>query len=149
MRGDRYELGDFGHAASGVSAIVTAVALLVGAVWAYMRFVREEQNHSHIAFTADINFICKQQGYWVVELSRLSRTEARLPIDFADFDFDLFALMHEDDVELSAAHGNQAWFRHEVAKGEWRNEKYGHFFIAPGIAAKYSFVTHVQKLRQR
>lgn len=133
----------FEHAANGISAIVTAVALLVGAVWTYKRFVREEQNHAHISFTADINFICKQRGYWVVELISIVENCGKVTHQFRDFRFDLFALMPEDKVELSSRHGDQAWFRHEVAKGSWRNEKYGSFFIAPGVAAKYSFVTRV------
>jgi hypothetical protein len=137
---------DFERASSGISAVVTAVALLIGAAWTYKRFVREEQNYAHISFTADINFICKQQGYWVVELISIVENHGKVTHQFRDFSFDLFALMHEDQVELSALHGNQAWFRHEIAKGSWRNEKYGSFFIAPGVSAKYSFVTRVPEI---
>lgn len=138
---DSYE--KFEQFAGGIESIVTVLAVLFGAIWAYRRFVLQEERHPYITFSADINFICRQGKYWIVELISIIENKGKVPHRFKVFDFDLYALLPEDEVEVSEKYGGQAYFPHEIAKGSWKPERFAYFFIAPGAMSKYSFITRV------
>lgn len=134
---------EFEQFAGGMASIATALAVFVGAIWAYLRFVRQEEKHPYINFTADINFICRQQGFWIVELISVIENKGKVPHKFKVFEFDLNALFPGDQIELNEQFGGQAFFPHEITKGSWKPEKFKYFFISPGTTSKYSFVTRV------
>lgn len=133
----------FQQFAGGLSSLVTAIAIIVGAIWGYVRFVLQEEKHPHINFTADINFICRQNGFWVVELISVIENKGKVPHKFSEFEFDLNALFSNDNVELNKDFGNQVFFPNEIAKGSWRPKSFDYFFVSPGATSKYSFVTLV------
>lgn len=135
---------EFEQLAGGLASLATLIAIVATGAWAYLRFVRQQEHYSHIVFTADINFICKQGGYWIVELISDIENVGKVPHKFKEFEFDLCALLPDDEVKLNDEFGGQAWFPHQLARGSWRNPKYGYFFIAPGTKAKYSYVTRVR-----
>ena len=138
---DTYE--KFGQLAGGIESIITGLGIIFGALWAYRRFIAQEERYPYINFSADINFICRQRGYWIVELISIIENKGKVPHRFRLFDFDLFALFPEDDVKASDDFGGQAYFPHEIVKGSWKPKRFSYFFIAPGATSKYSFVARV------
>lgn len=138
---DSYE--KFGQLTGGLASIASFLAVVIGAVWAYRRFIRQEENFPYINFTADINFICKQGGYWVVELISTIENKGKVPHRFSEAAFDLNALLPNDAIELNKEFGNQVFFPHEIAKGSWIPTHTAYFFIAPGATSKYSYIASV------
>jgi hypothetical protein len=58
---------DFKNLTSGVNSIVSSVAILVGASWAYFKFVRTREGAPKIAFWVELDFIQRQGGLWIAE----------------------------------------------------------------------------------
>ena len=138
---DTYE--KFGHLASAIQSIFTVLAVVLGAAWAYWRFVRQAERYPYITFSADINFVCRQGGYWIVELISVIENKGKVPHRFSVFDFDLYAIFPDDAVAVNQEFGGQVHFPHEIVKGSWKPERTSNFFIAPGATSKYSFVARV------
>jgi hypothetical protein len=59
---------NFNHLAGAIESIATLAALIVGGYWTYTRFIKQRENFAFIEFTVDINFIGKQNAWWIVEL---------------------------------------------------------------------------------
>jgi hypothetical protein len=138
---DTYE--KFAHLAGGVASVITMVAVIVGAFWAYRRFTAQAERYPAITFSADINFVCRQGGYWIVELISIIENHGKVPHEFPKCDFDLNALFTEDEVGVNEKYAGQAFFPHEIMKGSWLPRGYRNFFIAPGATSKYTYVALV------
>jgi hypothetical protein len=138
---DTYE--KFAQLAGGIGSIITALAVLAGAIWAYRRFIAQEERYPAITFSADINFVCRQRGYWIIELISIIENKGKVPHKFQRADFDLFALYPADEVDVNDEFGGQAFFPHEILKGTWLPKRFSAFFIAPGASLKYTFVARV------
>ena len=136
-------LEKFAHLTAGIASIVTVLAVIIGAIWAYRRFIAQAKPYPAITFTAEINFVCHQRGFWVVELISIIQNNGKVPHKFNQFDFDLFALLPTDDVNVNDEYGGQAFFPHEITKGSWLPKRFSYFFIAPGATSKYTYVARV------
>ena len=126
-----------------IESAATSVALLVAAVWAWFKFVRQRENHPLIDFSADIKFHEKLGNWWIVELVAFIENKGKVQHRIKDFDFDLASLSASDRVTTSEDFGGQVYFPHLIAKGSFRPKKYGEFFIEPGLKNKYSYITRV------
>jgi hypothetical protein len=132
---------DFNHLVGGFESVATVIALGVGAYWTYTRFIKQRENFAFIEFTVDMNFVGRQDGYWIVELIAYLENKGKVQHRFSDLAFDLEALFASDPVRPSEQYGGQAHFPHEVAKRSWLPS--GSYFIEPGIKAKYSYVAQI------
>jgi hypothetical protein len=128
---------------AAVQSFATVASLIIGGFWVYRRFSRQEESYPKIEFTADLNFVGRQAGWWIVEVIAVVENKGKVPHHMREFKFDLNALYSEDPVELSKKWGNQVDFIRPVAEGSFLPEKYENFFIDPGVRAKYSYVTRV------
>lgn len=133
----------FAHVASGIESIVTAIALIVGGYWALFRFGIAREGYPHIQFTADVQFITFQDGWWIVELLALVENKGRVRHNIVEFQFDLYSLNEGDPVMLVQEFGQQVRFPNLVAKGSWLSRNSNYFFIEPGVTAKYSHIARV------
>jgi hypothetical protein len=126
-----------------IASAATSIALLVAAVWASFKFIRQRENHPLIDFTADITFHKKLGDWWIVELIAFIENKGKVQHRVKDFDFDLASLSGSDEVITSEEFGGQVHFPHLISKGSFRPKKYGEFFIEPGLKNKYSYITRV------
>jgi hypothetical protein len=138
-----WTLSQFKDLASIIQSIGAPLALIVGGLWAYRRYVVEESRFPHIETSAEINFIGLHGDYWLVELRAILYNKGRVQHKIEKFGFDLNALFLGDDIELSSEWGGQVDFPHELAKGSFLPESFSYFVIGPSVTAKYSFVTRV------
>lgn len=135
------DLEDFNNLAGGFESIATFVTLVIGAYWTYTRFIRQRENYAFIEFTVDMNFVGRQDGYWIVELVAYLENKGKVQHRFSDLSFDLSVLYKSDSVRSNEQFGGQAYFPHEIAKRPWLPA--GSYFIESGIKAKYSYVAQV------
>lgn len=138
-------LADLKDVTSIVQSFVTALALIIGGVWAYRRYVVEENRFPHIETSAEINFVGLHGDYWIVELRAVLNNKGKVQHKIAKFGFDLNALFSGDNVDPSSEWGGQINFPHEIAKGSLLPRSLKNFVIGPGVTAKYSFVTRVPR----
>src|SRR5262245_41732546 len=109
--------------ASGVQSLVTAASLVIGGIWVYLRYVRQQERYPNLEFTADINFVGPQAGWWIVELVALVENKGKGQHRMNDLVFDLKALRPNDPLELNSIYGNQVDFLHLVAEGSFRPQQ--------------------------
>src|SRR6266404_3639694 len=133
----------FAHLAGGIASVITVLVAIIGAIWAYRRFIAQEERYPAITFSADINFVCRQRGYWIVELISIIENHGKVPHRFQRCNFDLNVLFPEDEVDVKDEFGGQAFFPQEIMKGSWLPKRFEYFFIAPGATSKYTYVARV------
>jgi hypothetical protein len=131
--------------ASIIQSLVTAFALVIGGIWAYRRYVLEENRFAHVETSAEINFVGLHGEYWIAELKAVLNNKGKVQHKIKNFGFDLNALFSGENVNLAPKWGGQVNFPHEIAKGSLLPKSFRYFVIGPGVTAKYSFVTRVPK----
>ncbi len=136
--------------AQAAQAGVTALALVVGGIWAYRKFVFRQERYPHIETSADINFIGKHNNFkgkhedhWVIELIAWVENKGRAQHRMSEFCFDLYHLLPDDPLEEEKSYGRQATFPNFTTKGSFLPEQSEFFFVDPGVKAKYSYITAV------
>jgi hypothetical protein len=126
-----------------IGSVATTIALLIGATWAYYRFIRQRENYPLIDFTVDIVFHKRIGNWWVVELIAFIDNKGKVQHKIKDFDFDLSALTGSDQVTTSEDFGGQVYFPHLIAKGSFLPKRFKYFFMEPGLKNKYSYIARI------
>lgn len=137
------EYGDFKDLAQGLQAIATIISFIIGGIWVYQRYIRQQERYPNINFTADINVIGKQEGNWVVELIAIIENKGKAQHKMEEFDFDVYGINKEDKITDDANFGGQVNFGHLIKKGSFLPKKWEYFFVDPGTSAKYSFLARI------
>lgn len=122
-------------------SLITALSIIVAGLWAYRRFVIQQERYPNLIFTADINIIGKQNNETLIELIATIENKGKAQHKMENFKFDLKAIFNNEQFSLSKKWGNQVDFSHEIAKGSFLPPETSFFFIDPGTTAKYSYVT--------
>jgi hypothetical protein len=134
---------DWKDASALFQSFVTAVGIVFGGIWAYRRYVLQEESNSYIEFSADVNFVGKQTKWWIVEIIGIIENKGKVQHRMREFEFELDAIYSEDPAVLNPRWGNQVNFGHSVARGSFLPRSSKFFFIAPTVKASYSHVTLV------
>jgi hypothetical protein len=103
---------DWKNACATFQSLVTGVGVIFGGIWAYRRYVRQEENNPYIEFSADLNFIGKQAGWWIVEITAFVENKGKVQHRMREFTFELDAIYRADPVALDPRWGNQVNFEH-------------------------------------
>jgi hypothetical protein len=142
FRGMSWE--DWKNFSTTLQSFFTCVGILAGGIWAYTRYVRQEENNPYIEFSADVNFIGRQSESWIIEIIGLIENKGKVQHQMTEFQFELDAIYAGDPAELGPSKWQQqAYFGHSVARGSFLSKERQFFFIAPTVKAKYSHITLV------
>jgi hypothetical protein len=136
---------EFKNLSSALQSIATILSFVVGGIWVYLRFIRQQEKYPNIEFLSDIEFVGEQDNYWIVEVISTIDNKGKSQHKMNDFQFDINALMPDEEIETSEKWGGQVNFPHLVAEGSFLPEQLGHFFIDPGTKAKYSYISRIPK----
>lgn len=126
-----------------IASVATTIAILIGAAWAYFRFVRQRENYPFIDFTAYITFHKKIGDVWIVELLTFIENKGKVQHRLEKFRFDLFYLTASDKVTTSEEIGGQVYFPNKITEASFLPQKSKYFFIEPGSKNKYSYIVAV------
>ncbi len=128
---------------TAVQSVVTTVSVIVGGVWVYLKYIRQQEKYPNVEFSADLNLVGKQGDWWVVEIIAIIDNKGKAQHRMNDFAFELDGIYSGDPIETNERWRNQVDFRHSLAKGSFLPTDLEYFFIDPGVKSKYSFVVRV------
>jgi hypothetical protein len=135
---------DFDHLASGLSSLATILALGIGALWTYQRFVRTREANPKIQFTVDISFVIQQNGFWVAEALAFLENKGLVRHDIKTFSFDVRYFLEGDpihkDVGFTVYVPNED---DESNEGSWLPKEWGSTYIEPGLLTRYSSLIRI------
>lgn len=135
-------LGSFLTFSEVFKNIVTALAVLVGGVWAWYRFVLKREKYSKIEMTPDLAVLGTQNDYYIIELTVICENKGEVREEVGDFTFTLLTLDDTSPVEKGGeAILNELAFNKCISKGRWVPESWGYTFFDPGIKTTYSHIT--------
>ena len=140
-----WTLANFKDLASIFQSLIAPFGIIVAGVWAYRRYVLEDSKYPHIETSAEIDFIGRQQDFWIVELKAVLVNRGRVQHKIDRFGFDLNSIYGGTSVKTSDEWGGQLDFPHKEAGGSFIPESFKYFVIGPSVTAKYSYVTKVPK----
>ncbi len=126
-----------------IQSIATVISFIIGGIWIYLKYIRQQEKYPNIEFFVDINFIGIQKNYWIVELVAIIENKGKVQHKMSDFYFDLNGLSNDSLVELNDKWNNQVDFPIKLSQGTFLPKKYQFFFIDPGTKATYSFITRI------
>lgn len=126
-----------------LESLATILAIGIGGIWTYRRFIRQRENHSLIDFSVDIVFHSKLKDWWIVEVVAYIENKGKVQHKIELFEFELASLNSTDKVEITEQFGGQVHFPNIITKGSFLPKKYRYFFVEPGLKNKYSFITRV------
>lgn len=134
---------EFSEFAGGIQSLASVIAIFIGGVWVYFKFIRQQENFSHVQSAAEIVPISKQGDSWIVELIAVLENKGKVTHQFEQFEFDLNGLSKEDAVRSAEQWGGQVDFCRNIAKGSFFPQRMQKFFIGPGVTARYSWIARV------
>ena len=134
---------DWKNIAAGAQSIATIASFGVGGAWVYIKYIRQQERYPNIEFSADIQFIGKQDGYWIVEVIASVENKGKAQHRMQEFEFDLNGIEQGQPIQTDQRWGNQVDFPLSIARGSFLPAQSQFFFIDPGLKAKYSYLTRV------
>ncbi|HRL76326.1 MAG TPA: hypothetical protein PLC86_11390 [Candidatus Accumulibacter phosphatis] len=134
---------DWKNLGAAVQSVATVVSFVIGGIWVYMRYIRQQEKYPNIEFSADVQLIGIQDGYWIAELIATVDNKGKAQHRMSEFRFDLNGIEQGTAVGTSPEWGNQVNFPVPIAQGSFLPERYNFFFIDPGVKAKYSYIARI------
>lgn len=129
--------------AAAIQSIATVASFIVGGIWVYSKYIRQQERYPNIEFSADVQFIGNQGGDWLVEVIASIENKGKTQHKMEEFSFDLNALEKDTEILTSEKWGNQVDFPLQITRGSFLPASRRFFFIDPGIKAKYSYLAKV------
>lgn len=126
-----------------IEASVTSLAIIIGGIWALVKFKIFRENKALIDFTVNLVFHKSIGGWWIVELVAYIENKGKVQHKIQEFDFEVSSLNSQDQVNISEEFGGQVYFPNLIKKGSFLPKKNRYFFIEPGLKNKYSYITKV------
>lgn len=131
--------------AEALFALVSTTALVLGGMWAFVRFVLHWEIFPRINMSVGVNFVGRVEAGWAVEVIARVTNRGAVPHTITSLDFDLRGLKHGDElVDGPPAIRQQLYFKHEIKKKSWiTTEKQKHMRLMPGVTLRYNYVTMI------
>jgi hypothetical protein len=128
---------------AAAQSVATIASFIVGGIWVYRKYIRQQERYPNIEFSADIQFTGVQDGHWIAEIVATVENKGKAQHRMEEFAFDLSGIERDKPVLTDQRWGNQVDFPVPIAKGSLLPAQYRFFFIDPGVKAKYSYVASI------
>ena len=122
-------------------SLVTTISIIIAGLWAYNRFIIQQERYPNLIFTADISIIGQHKGETLVEIISFIENKGKTQHKMDNFNFDISAIYRNEELVPSPKWGNQIDFYHTIANGSFLPLQMSFFFVDPGTTAKYSYIT--------
>jgi hypothetical protein len=134
---------DWKNLAAAAQSVATIASFIVGGVWVYRKYIRQQEGYPNIEFSADIRLIGVQDGYWIAEIVAIVENKGNAQHRMEDFSFELCGIRRNEPVHIDERWRNQVDFPVPIAKGSFLPKNLRFFFIDPGVTATYSYVARI------
>ena len=134
---------DWKNIAQAVQSAATVVSFLVGGIWVYRKYIMQQEGFASIESSADIQFVGAQDDFWIAELTLTLENKGKAQHRMTKCAFDLNAIEDGEPIVANDRWGGQVDFSTPLTEGSFLPNRYKFFFIAPGVTAKYSYITRI------
>jgi hypothetical protein len=110
--------GEFKDVAKGISAILSTLAIIGGAAWAYWKFVIQKERERRAEFDLTGDFVGKQNGKWVIEVSARLANRGKVRHLMENATLNIRYLTADDPILESPQDGHfrQVTFPHSIER---------------------------------
>lgn len=129
--------------AAAVQSVATIASFIVGGIWVYLKYIRQQERYPNIEFSANVQLIGVQNEFWIAELIATVENKGKAQHRMEEFAFDLNAIEQGSSIQTNQRWGNQVDFPKLIAEGSFLPAQHRFFFIDPGVKAKYSYLTRI------
>ncbi len=137
---------DWSHTFEIIGKIVTGVAALAGAWWAFIKWRKQDALFPRINFEVSANFVGVQDDHIVTELVAVLENKGEVPLKIRHFSFKLRGLGRSAAIEKgSEAIRGQLLFPVILEEGNFIPPSWDHSFVYPGVRTEYNFVTAIPR----
>ncbi len=117
-----------------VQSLVTIVAIVVGGIWAYTKFIYRREKEPRAEFSVDLDFIGTQGNSWLVEVSAYVENKGLVRHPVRNFKLRLRYLCDDDQVIDGEENLKfQVLFPHSI------NERIGNLILAVQYLFRVAF----------
>lgn len=127
-------------------SIVKVAAVLVGAGWSYWKFVIQRANEPATDIDIGVNFVGKQQGQWIIEVTVTLENKSLVRLRYEDFQLTVRYLLPEDGVEDGGPkvnHQLRAWRTIDERIGGGKRYFSNVEYINPKQVFRQRYITYV------
>lgn len=121
--------------------MATTLAVIIGGIWTYRRFVRTREAHPKIEFNVDVVFVHNQRGFWVVEAVAFIENKGFVRHSIKEFTFDVRYTLPSDGIEEKAPF--LVFVPHKACEGSWLPPDWEETYIEPAQRTRYSCVARI------
>ncbi len=135
------EISEFKDLAAAIADIATAVAIILGGMWAYWKFSIQREREPRAEFDLAAEFVGQQDGKWLIEVSARLTNKGKVRHPMIDATMNVRYLVSSDVVVESQdpTHFRQLSFPHAVGRRKiWQDS-----YIDPGLEFRNSYIIWV------
>lgn len=137
------------EAIGAIKDLATALALALGGVWAFQRFVIRREFASQVEFTVNVEFIGMHDDSWIVNVVANLNNKAGSRLRVSQFGFDLRALDRKDQLVQGGDDINgQTWFPTKLKEGSWLPTDWSATLVEPNTNTRYTHVAHIPRMTE-
>jgi hypothetical protein len=125
-----------------IESLAKILAIIVGGLWIYYRFIRQRENFPRVDFKVEIAFVGIHKGRWLTQITALLENKGLVRHTMKNIQFELRCLLDNDDlIEADEEARFQTKIPHVIKKGSWLAPRWtGGTIIDAGIPARYPYV---------
>jgi hypothetical protein len=94
-------LSDWKSITDIAESVAKIVAVAIGGVWVYYRFVRTREDYPKVNFAVGLEFVGVHNYRWLTEVVAEVENRGLVEHEIHNFRFELFYLSNNDDLEQS------------------------------------------------
>ena len=129
-----WNLGSFKDLAAAIQSVVTSIAVIVGGIWAFRRFILQREHKAHLQIDIDARFVGLHRDEWITEVLAIVENKSTVRHTIQRLDYEVRALSAKD---VLTGKPTDVQFPQELAKGNWFPKNWTFFFVEPGVRSDY------------
>jgi len=130
--------------AGATESFATALAIIVGGLWAVWRFILQRERYAKIEFGLELNVLGKYADKILVEAVAVVENKGLVRHWLNGFQFDLHYLPEGSELKEGDERINyQVLFQPVIKKRYWIPPNWVKSFIDAGVIQRYTYVAHV------
>jgi len=132
------------HLADVLIAALQLLAVIVGGIWVFFRFRREDTHVPKVAFNIEGTFFGPQQGFYLAELVMSIENKGLVKHRFDEISLRVLGIRRDAPVTLWAD-TQRVEFPEQIIndKDVMYKKKYSSIFVEPGVTQRVTYVARI------
>lgn len=145
-------MADYKTQAETIESILKSLAIIIGAIWVYIKFIRTRESHPRIQFDLSLRIIGRQKGKILIEVIGILENKGQVRHVVNNFAFDILILSKDKEIIRGDKRINyQVLFEKYHGSGNgisnnrivWIPEEWYGSFVDPGVKQEYTYLSEV------